>query len=314
MKYFLILATLIMALGAQASVTEIDGVYGEDNRRDIYQVTNTMHRKLALSTAAMIPAISFKKSVRPNFFNLDNINSLERRFNVCPNENFAQQPSAATCSAFLVGPDTIVTAGHCFLAQGLPEQICKTVTWVFDFDLKTSLGNPTRNIPINNVYLCKKVMAVKLDQNLDYAIIRLDRPVIGRTPLKLRPVKVSSATPLVIISSSAGLPTKVATGSIIANDTRTKFITNLDTFEGSSGGPVFNASSGEVVGFLVQGGSDFVPSNKDDRRSCKVVNRCDDNGLNCLVPSTKNDVIRRGEAVLRIETILPEINKALTTP
>lgn len=314
MKYILALTTLaVLSQTALASNKSMEVVYGPDNRQDIYQVRNSQHLQLAQSTAAMINARQFQKSAKPNFFDLIGTQSLERAMNICPTEAFSQQQIAPNCSGFLVAPDVIVTAGHCYKSQGTPEQVCKSFAWVFDYNMKSPTHNPTRDIPVSNIYLCKQVVAAQLDQRMDFAVIKLDRPVVGRLPLKFRTAgKVSDRAQLLVIGHPTGLPTKVAAGAkVTKNSDPTKFSTTLDTFAGNSGSAVFDAATGLVEGILIQGRTDYNVSQRTNPSSCQVVNRCDENVQNCdFVGNDNLGGVQWGEVVLRINNIVPQIKQA----
>jgi V8-like Glu-specific endopeptidase len=305
MKNFAVFFAIALAFNVQAG-TEV--VYGQDNRQDVYQTRNALHKKLALSTAGMIDASKFQKSSKQGCVDLRGLKNLEDGENVCPNEAFSQQPTAPICSGFLVGQDTIITAGHCYKSFATPEQVCKSFAWVFDYDLKTASANPTRNISISNVYLCKKIFSAELNDRLDYAIIKLDRPVVGREPLKFRTSgKISPSTSLVVIGHPTGLPTKISpAGKVTRNVEPTKFSTTLDTFHGNSGSAVFNSDTGVIEGILIQGKNDYMPSKKNDPKSCLVVNKCDENGNSCTAGEDSGPV-QWGEVVLRIESIAKKI-------
>lgn len=309
MKKVLALTTLALATNA---IAEINVIYGKDNRQDIYQVSDALHKKLAKSTAAMIPVQAFAKSSKQGFFDLKNIPTLERGQNVCAGENFSQQPIAASCSGFLVGPDTLVTAGHCYKSMATPEQVCKSFAWVFGYEKASSSQDPTRDIPISNVYVCKKVVDAQLSPTADFAVIKLDRPVVGREPLKFRTSgKISNTASLVVIGHPTGLPSKVSpAGKVTRNVDPTRFSTTLDTFHGNSGSAVFDAKTGIVEGVLIQGKNDYQPSKKDDPKSCLVVNKCDDNGNNCSAGPEQGPV-QWGEVVLRIDQVTKSINTSL---
>lgn len=309
MKYLWAFSTF--ALLTTAAQAGIKVVYGQDNRQDVYQTMSALHKKLAQSTAGMIAISQFKKASE-GVFDLVNTQSLERTENICTSERFSQQPTAAMCSGFLVGPDTLVTAGHCFKSFSTPEQVCKGFAWVFGFDLKSASSDPTKGIPLSNVYLCKSIVNAQLSATADFSVIKLDRPVVGREPLKFRTSgKVPNTTSLVVIGHPTGLPTKIsAGGKITKNDDPTRFSTNLDTFHGNSGSAVFDANTGMVEGILVQGKNDYTPSKRNDPKSCQVVNRCDDNANNCSA-GNETGPIQWGEVVLRLDQVLPSINQAL---
>lgn len=308
MKKLLALSTLVIAMNAHAAPNVI---YGKDNRQDLYQVTNSLHKKLALSTAAMVPVNYFTKA-SDGYFDLDGVQSLERAQNVCPTEAFSQQPVPAICSGFLVGPDTLVTAGHCYKGMGSLDQVCKSFAWVFDLNMKSAKADPTRNIPASSVYLCKQVIAAELNGYSDFSVIKLDRPVVGREPLKFRTSgRVSDSASLVVIGHPTGLPTKVSPGGrVTRNNNPTQFSTTLDTFHGNSGSAVFDANTGLVEGILIQGKTDYVPSKRNNPNSCLVVNVCDDIAGNCKA-GPEYGSIQWGEVVNRLDKVLPHIEKSL---
>lgn len=307
-------ALLTLSLLSLNSMAGIDGVYGDDNRQDVYQSKSSLHKKLAKSTAAMIHGGYFAKTDKPNVFNIQGARTLEQGQNICSSEKFSQQPAVAGCSGFLVSPNTIVTAGHCFASGGNPEAECQNKVWVFDFALESNSSDPTRNIPITNIYLCKKVVKVAFNANQDFAIIKLDRPVFGRDSLKFRTSgKISSGSDLVTIGHPSGLPSKITNaGKVTDNSASDRFSTNLDTFHGNSGSAVFHSQSGLVEGILIQGKPDYVASIQSNPTSCKVVNTCDNTGKNCKKDyPDENNPTKKGEVVYRITNIVKDIEAAI---
>ena len=311
MLNFAVLA-LFSATSALAVSLDLDVVYGTDNRQDIFQVSNSLHKSLANSTAGLIPLNQIKKASAPNTFEISQGRTLGQAQNLCSGEAYADQPVAPICSGFLVGPDLLVTAGHCYKSFTTPESVCKSFAWVFDFHKKSPSQDPTKNIPLQNIYLCKSVVEAQLSGTMDFAIIRLDRKVVGRNPLKIRESgKVNSAAELVVIGHPTGLPTKVSPkGKITRNSERATISTTLDTFQGNSGSAVFDAATGLVEGILIQGKTDYRPSIPNNPNSCNVVNVCDESAKNCAFGNEAGP-IASGEVVIRIELIAEKIKKAL---
>jgi V8-like Glu-specific endopeptidase len=290
----------------------IDVVYGKDNRKDVYEVQNSLFLELAKSTAGMIPIGQLKLASNEIHLELNRAPSLKEGQNVCATEAFASQPIAPSCSGFLVGPDTLITAGHCYKSFSTPENVCKDFLWVFGYEMKSATHNPTKGILYDDIYLCKEVIAAELDNNYDFAIIKLDRNVIGRKPLAFRNSgKISENTPLVVIGHPSGLPTKISDGGrVTKNSEFTRFSTTLDTFHGNSGSAVFDARTGIIEGILIQGKNDYRPSLKNNPNSCLVVNICDEDAKNCSAGEDFG-LVKNGEVVLRIGAFQKQLNEAL---
>lgn len=253
-----------------AGTTQLDVIYGEDNRQDVYAATDSVLVDLAKSTAAMIPSGSLKNS-RDNQVQIFGKTLQER--GVCAQERFSQQLTAAKCSGFLVAPNILVTAGHCI--KTLSD--CHSNKWVFDY--KVEYANQ-KNVYVgpSSVYNCKKIISRSLDRTTkdDYAVIELDRNVTGRKPLLFRRSgRISKGAQLAVIGHPTGLPTKIADGAEVRSLAGKFFVANLDTYGGNSGSAVFNMRTFEVEGILVRGELDY---SYDSHLGCKVSNRCSDSG------------------------------------
>lgn len=259
-------------------------IYGPDDRLDLYQVTNPDVKTLAQSTVALIRGWNMELDADGNY-NLQVIPYGER-YNLCREEPFFEQASAAFCSGFLVGADLVATAGHCI--KSLED--CVKTQFVFDFALtQQGMSTPTR-LPAEKVFSCQNLIISQYRLGLpDFALARLDRPVTDRTPLKLNRLRPVVGDELTVIGHPAGLPTKVAGNSFVREIHLREgfFIANLDTYGGNSGSAVFNSTSGEVEGILVRGETDFV-----DKNGCRVSKRCPDQGC-------------RGEDATLISELLP---------
>ena len=312
-KFSWLLVHAILISQARASENEVKVVYGQDGRKDVYQTNNSLHKALAASTAGMISAGALDVQSTPGFGQIrkEALGTLARFENVCSTEAFSKQFLAPACTGFLVGPDTLVTAGHCYNIKVTPQEACERNYWVFGYEMTSARSNPTKNIPFSNIYTCKQVLGSVFNAQADFTVIKLDRPVVGRQPLPFRKSgKVSDQVELVVIGHPSGLPTKITTGGKITdNSSPTTFLTNLDTFHGNSGSPVFDARTGQIEGILTQGKTDYVPSNPADENSCVVVNKCDDNAKNCLFESESDP---KGETVYRITNIAGPLVKVLS--
>lgn len=245
--------SFLMILNVSAQSTTIEKVvYGDDSRLDVYQSTNVLYKKFEMSTAALIDESSLVSldddTVRIKGRTLQDAG-------ICFDEKFANQILAAECTGFLVGPDLLVTAGHCI------TQIsdCESKVWVFDFANRTE-EKSVFDIKKKNIYHCTQIINRTQDEVTmnDYALVKLDR-VSDRTPLNFRKSgKISNNSALAVIGHPSGLPSKIADGAFVRKNSNTYFFqANLDTFGGNSGSPVFNAKTGVVEGILVRGEEDY---------------------------------------------------------
>lgn len=240
-------------------------VYGNDDRLDVYQVSDPNLLNIAAATAAIMPNYNLasvdenKVAIKSNVFGED--------YGLCKDEPFYSQPNPAICSAFLVGPDLVATAGHC-----INEFSCLTNSFVFDFKMNGPTDAPNMTSR-ENVYTCKRVVARELTHQQDYSLVQLDRPVTNRNVLTLSQRPASVGDSLVMIGHPAGLPTKIAAGATVRRSEQGYFVANTDSYGGNSGSAVFNASTYEVVGILVRGEQDFT---FDPVGMCTRTNYCKD--------------------------------------
>ncbi|OUR97944.1 hypothetical protein A9Q84_07040 [Halobacteriovorax marinus] len=291
MMTFLCLAVLSTPTFA-GSVQKV--LYGKDDRQEVSSYPNEMFQKLAQSVAGRVSkydleleqgsessnaildsirelrelysslGLSFDESsltstvstdavATPGSFYKYSAQTLGDRINACSEERFTKQPTLMSCTGFLVGKDLLVTAGHCMTSNF----DCSGNKWVFGFT------EGIDKIPSNSVYNCKEVVSqeqisLPFIGTTDYAVIRLDRPVTDRAPLKFRTSgKIRSKADVLVIGHPLGLPLKIADNATVRGTFGKTFNANLDTYGGNSGSPVFNARTGLVEGVLVQGAEDL---------------------------------------------------------
>ncbi|MDH4468129.1 MAG: serine protease [Bacteriovoracaceae bacterium] len=244
-------------------------IYGEDNRKDLYEAQSEDLRNLAESTVALIENTSLSQQAS-GFFKISG-SKYGPSMGLCKTEKFYTQPAAAFCSGSLIAPNLIMTAGHCI--KDVVD--CKKAKFIFGFALEKA-DVVTTLIPPEDVAECKKIVSRSLDESTqnDYAIIELKKPITHRKPLKLSKTNPSVGTPLVVIGHPSGLPVKIADGANVrsANVGSPFFVGNLDTYGGNSGSAVFNQKTGLIEGILVRGENDF-----ETRNGCQVSYVCTNN-------------------------------------
>lgn len=290
MKRNSFLAAISVAVAATLSVGFVNVtpkvIYGKDNRVDVYQVERADIREIADSTVALIPNRSLKNEGNGFFKVIAQKFGVEN--NLCSDEPFYDQPTAANCSGSLVGEDLIATAGHC-----VKPSDCSRYAFVFGYRMLDAKTAP-QLIPASEVYSCKQILARELSSAQDYALVRLDRVVRDHRVLSLQKTPVDVHDSVYVIGHPAGLPTKVAGGAQVRKQEGAFFQANLDTYGGNSGSAVFNSRTNEVVGILVRGETDFV---YDRSRQCTMSKKCDDNAC-------------RGEDVTNISYIVEALNRS----
>lgn len=163
---------------------------------------------------------------------------------------FQDQPMAASCSAFLVAPNIVVTAGHC--VHDKTEDELEAIRFVFGYWMNSSL-DANLSVPAENVYSVKRIIHSEHNSlmNIDYAVIELDRDCTVAEPLFIASEPLKEGDYVYTIGYPNGLPLKYAPNAYVIRLDPNSFLASLDAFKGNSGSPVFNAN-GEIVGVYME--------------------------------------------------------------
>ena len=225
------------------------GIYGTDDRKDIFEAAPT-YRKIARSVAAVMSGVMPAEN---GMVQLD-LHDLKTSFSLCESEQFGGQPADSFCTASLVGPDLLLTAGHCVASA----EICRGKKFVFGYVIGAD-GEWPALLPASDIYSCAEIVGSANQGTEDFAVVRLDRPVTGREPLAVdRSGPPAPGDKVFAIGTPLGLPLKVADNARVRTVGADSFISDLDTFGGNSGSPVFNARTGLIAGVLIAGGQDLA--------------------------------------------------------
>jgi hypothetical protein len=263
-------------------------IYGVDNRQDLYQVKSSKVQAVAKTVVALVKASDLTREADGSYTLATQ--PYHEAYQLCGNEPFFAQPLGCFCSGFLVAPDVIATAGHCVKSQA----DLASMRFVFGFRM-IDAEHARTNFPAEDVYAGATLIGRQLSPDgTDWALVRLDRTVVGRAPVKLRTSgKIGDTQSLFVVGHPSGLPQKYAAGARVRDNTPAPFfVANLDTYGGNSGSPVFSASTRKVEGILVRGENDFVSNG-----SCYVSLVCPTTGC-------------RGEDVTRTMAWAAKVPKA----
>lgn len=241
------------------------GIWGRDTRMDFYEIQEAVKNNAdpltaicVKNNAQCVTAICMDDDLIPNkngSFTLQTKN-YKKAFNLCLCEPFWNQPVAVgrLCTGFLVKEDLVATAGHCAKESNVTK-----LRFFFDYKM-TNSSTAVTEIPDQNIY--KGVEIVGREENLetgsDWALVKLDRKVVGQEISKLSEDEIVTDRPVYIIGYPVGLPLKYSPGATVSNIHEAYFSADLNVYCGSSGSPVFDSWSHQVVGIVVRGDdSDF---------------------------------------------------------
>lgn len=264
----------------------VKGVYGTDDRKEIGEADvpwQALGKGVALvpSTGVML---------QPNGDVVLRARPLKDVAGLCDDVRFANQPSLGKGTAFLLSETLALTASH-VVSQ------CKGTMFLFDQTLEglQPQSDGTYTVPKESVFQCAEILAQARKSDVDFSLIRLDRPATGRSFFRI----ASSEPPakgdaVALFGHPSGLPLKFANNAqVISSNNAATFQSDLDAFKGNSGGPVVSERTGDLLGVLTSGNIDFI----DQGRGCKDVALSNPSGV--------------GETAMSVGLALPYFGEAL---
>ncbi len=263
-----------MAVGLAGDVGAV--VYGDDDRRDVYDHPSPAWQTLAQQSIMMMARSSWMVCGDQPQLVLPEL-TLGEHQELCEGERFFEQPVLGTCSATLIDTDLVVTAAHCVLDQDTGRSTCPTT--VFAPGPHYIAGDDLVTPDVEDLYGCRQVLVQ--DQGIDIAIVQLDRPVVGPylpAAVSAMPVQLDEA--VAAIGFPSGIPTKIADDCAALMLTETNIRHNCDTFAGNSGSGIFSAGSMALVGVMSGGPGDY-----QQQGDCRVVNVLTEDGQIPGIPS-----------------------------
>ena len=244
-------------------------VYGTDDRLEYFESSPELQGLTERSIVALIPLNRLMRT--PEGIEL-NAPSLGQSQNLCPGEEFADQPLAAFCSGVLVDWDLVLTAGHCVRLFALDAF---AVVFDYYYAAPETLAVRASSIAKPSAIVAEKLDPSGADPRLDFAWIRLSEPVRPpREPAAVRLGMPSDGEAITSISATNGVPLKIDGGGVV-RDARPSaldyFVVDTDTSGGSSGGGAFDAEHA-LTGVLARGADDWT----ETPSGCYVGSRASD--------------------------------------
>ncbi len=195
------------------------------------------------------------------------------RVPLCSGERFSDQVVGGFCTAFLVAPNVVATAGHCVNYEDVEDGDASPKAFRVVFGFEMSNGHVKDLIPSEQVFRAVSVRGLekpnKDRSNPDFALLQLDRPVPKAVaePLRMPPaagLQLRAGDRLALIGHPSGLPKKIslnaASTAMDLSSSPHEFRAQLNAFHGNSGSPVVFYNEPDVVaGILVSGQNDFLP-------------------------------------------------------
>jgi subtilisin family serine protease len=268
-------------------------IYGDDDRVDYYECADDQLTALADDVVVLMVDTSDilcsngdctllnLQSFSDWYLSEDPIGSGNP---ICIDEPFFTQPTAmGGCSGVLVGPDLILTPGHC--VEDSTDIMGGIKAFVFDYHMQNA-STPVTVFPEEDVYYGIELVAHSKDASGvntdDWAIVRVDRPIEpARQPVPLRRSgSIDENIPLVVIGHPTGLPVKIDPGGWVedAGTGSDYFLANNDTFGGNSGSGVYSRDGDRFLmeGIIVRSFHDHFETGPTG--DCDNVIHCPDDG------------------------------------
>ncbi len=181
---------------------------------------------------------------------------------VCPDERHyghAQVREFDDRSAVLVGPDLVLSVPH---GPNPPAgAACADRAFVFGFQRRPGPGGiclepKTGALPAADVYRCRQVVANGWNEpgQPDLILYRLDRPVSGRQPMRLRrDAQPEPGDEAALVSHPNALPAKVELGTHVVQGPAARSFEGFHIAAGTSGSPLYDLDT-QLVEAAARGG------------------------------------------------------------
>ena len=262
-------------------------VYGTDGRQDEEDVSNSGWKNYGKSDVMLVFNSQLSYSWWwGGYYVAYGTQSQSYGTNVgCVNPfPFYNQKRYGFCSGTLIGDRYISTAGHCVCQMNVQYASQCDVSEISVIFGATKSDASDHFFDEDQVFALDSVVAAaytyKSGMSKDFAIVRLKEavPTNIATPI---PVRLTTRAILgeraLLIGHPYGLPRKYdeAFVNYVHENECAFYVWNgpFDSFGGNSGSGVISTDTGELIGVLIEGGTDFFDTTVNGE-TCKDVNYC----------------------------------------
>jgi hypothetical protein len=225
------------------------GIWYSDSRMDWHEIEDDQVKKNANCVAVICRE---DKLIEGKEFSILKVKNFGKTFNLCEFEPFYDQPisTGGLMGGALVREDIIATAAHALEMKKIEE-----LRFVFGYKMLNP-SRPVKRISNKDIYRGVNIIHKVLnpsDYRADWALVKLDRKVEGQRVAVMSKSDISCDQSVYMIGYPMGLPLKYVHGAKVREIDNAYFDTDLDTYMGNSGSPVFNSDTHEMIGLVVRG-------------------------------------------------------------
>lgn len=189
--------------------------------------------------------------------------SLKDRYGATYNGKFAEDPTPCQATAFLVGKDLVLTAGHC-----INESNFKKLKLVFGLQMAqptTAKKFNKQKLLATRVYEIIEVISLNTFrepgaervQDVDWSLCKINRSVEDVDPLEIgEDEDLAISKKICTIGHPDGLLLQISSGAISAISDQI-FFSPITGFKGTSGSPAIDLLTGKILGIAIRGFLDY---------------------------------------------------------